>query len=151
MTYCSNCGNEVKRGLNYCNQCGGKIQGNEENESTSVANSLATSLGYIGPAGFGVLVGIIAILVKSDFDQPALVLVIGIYLAALFAICFSILRMIPKVSESSGKQQPLAQQYVEPKTLDSPTTNQLEEPKHAPGSVVENTTRTLDKVPVERK
>ncbi|NNF00279.1 MAG: zinc ribbon domain-containing protein [Pyrinomonadaceae bacterium] len=151
MTFCSNCGNEVKQGLNYCNRCGGKIQGEDESESTSVAKSLATSLGYIGAAGFGVLIGIIAILTKSDIDPPALVAVIAFYLVALFGICFSILQMIPKVSGKRDQSRTTSPDHASPAQLDSPTTNQLEEAKVAPASVVENTTRTLDKVPIERK
>ena len=141
----------MKQGLNYCNRCGGKIEKNAEPESTSVAKNLATSLGFIGVAGFGVLIGIIAILTKSDFDQAALVLVVGLYLTTLFGICLSILRMIPKVSGNAETFQNNAPTFSKPSEIKSPTANQLEEPKQAPASVVENTTRTLDKVPVERK
>jgi len=151
MTFCSNCGNEVTQGLNYCNRCGGKIQGSGEPESTTIAKNLSSSLGYIGIAGFGVLIPIIAILTKSNFDQAAIILVIGLYLTTLFGICMSILRMIPKVSGNTESSQNSAPEYSKPSQLESPTTNQLEEPKQAPASVVENTTRTLDKVPVERK
>ena len=127
------------------------MQDSIEPESTTVAKNLASSLGYIGAAGFGVLVGIIAILTQSNFDQPAIILVIGLYLATLFGICFSILRMIPKVAEKQDSSAGFTNQSSRPDQLNAPNTNRLEEPKQAPASVVENTTRTLDKVPVERK
>lgn len=120
-------------------------------EPTTVAQNLSTSLGYIGVAGFGLLVGLVVVLTRSDFDQPAIIVVIALYLATLLAVCLSILRMIPKVSEKEGSSSNFTSQVSQPDQLSSPTTNQLEEPKQAPASVIENTTRTLDKVPVERK
>ena len=149
--YCSNCGNKVKEELNYCNACGGRIADGEKKDKQTVSANLASSLGYIGAAGFGVLVAIIAILSKnSRIDVPALITIVALFLAALFGICFMILRQISKANGTQEKQVLPDTQYVPPASLNAPTTNQLESPKDAPASVVENTTRTLDKVPVER-
>ena len=150
MTFCANCGNSIKQGLNYCNQCGGKIQDKDEPESTSVAQNLSSSLGYIGVAGLGVLVGIIAILMKNNFDTPALIIVIALYLATLLGICLSIINLILKVSEKPNTSKNTVQDARTSNQLETPDTKQLEEPQQ-PASVVENTTRTLDKVPIDRQ
>ena len=148
--YCQNCGNKVETSLNYCNRCGGKISGEAE-EQKSISKTLASSLGYIGAAGFAVLIGIIAILAKnSRIDPPLLMMIILAYLGALTGVCWMILRQISIMSGVKEKSKPEAE-YAPPQALKSPTTNQLGEPTQPPASVVENTTRTFDKVPVERE
>ncbi len=148
--YCSNCGNELKAGLNYCNRCGGKVaravSGND-----SVAKGLATSLGYIGLFGFLSLVAIVAILIGNEVDAPVIVVVTAMFLATLFGISFIILRQISKLSEKTTESNQTNTPSINVKELNSPITNQLEEPKHAPASVVEHTTRTLDKVPIKHE
>ena len=109
------------------------------------------SLGYIGLFGFLALVGIVAILINNGGDEPLIVTVTAMFLATLFGICFIILKQISKLSGNTTESK---QSNTDPsstiKEINSPITNQLEEPRQAPASVIENTTRTLDKVKVER-
>ena len=149
--YCSNCGNKVTPELNYCNRCGGKMQ-KHENPNESLAKSLSTSLGYIGFAGFLSLVGIIAILTKDRWFEPAaLVLIVGLFLTTLFGISGMILKQIFKLSENNKTTTNTPETNFQPAELNPPTTNKLQAPTEAPASVVENTTKTLDEVMVERK
>lgn len=149
--YCSNCGNKVREGLNYCNQCGGKVQNAGSSENESVAKSLSTALGYIGFAGFGALVGLVAILLRRDSLEPAaIVAVVFFYLTALSAISFMILRQISNLAGSTNRTDKSVPNHEDPGQVYSAPANMLDEAKQRPASVVENTTRTLDKVPVER-
>ncbi len=147
MVYCSKCGNEVKAGLNFCNRCGGRISG----ESKSDAERLTVAFAIIGASGFGVLVGLVAILLGNGFPTDGVIMTVIVYLATLFGISFLTLRQISQLSHASKeKAQPYPESYEAPQ-IGKANANQLEEPKQAPASVVEDTTRTLNKVPVERK
>lgn len=146
--YCSNCGNEVKKELNYCNSCGGRINNAETEESKSPVQNITTAIGYIGVFGVLGFVGLVKILLNSTIDEPAMVMILLAYLATLFGVCFLLIQKMPSKSESSDPQ--IRSNYV-PETLKSADTNQLEEPKQQPASVIEKTTRTLDEMFVERK
>lgn len=150
--YCSNCGSKVREGLNYCNQCGGKVQDTGPSKNDSVAKNLSTSLGYIGIAGFGALVGLVAILMRRDSLDPAIiVLVVLFYLSALSLISLMTLHQISKFAGLSKEPRENIPDHEHSPQIYSSPANQLNEATERPASVVENTTRTLDKVPVERK
>ena len=148
--YCSNCGNKVNEGLNYCNRCGGKVGGQGSEESESVARRLASSLGWIGFGGFFMLVGLVALILKERMPEGAVIAIIGMFLTTLFAICFVTLRQISKLSTGGSQPKRVNSDASTQKELDAGLRNQLEESKQPPASVVENTTRTLDKVPINR-
>ncbi len=148
--YCSNCGNEVKTGLNYCNRCGGKVA-SEVSGNDSIAQGLSTALGYIGFAGFLAFVGVLALLLTNNSLAETVVMVAALFLATFFGIIFIILKQISKLSEKKIESNQDNAGISTANEIKSPITNQLEEPKQAPASVVENTTRTLDKIRVERK
>ncbi|MEJ7622405.1 MAG: hypothetical protein WKF34_00275 [Pyrinomonadaceae bacterium] len=146
--YCSGCGTEVEAGLNFCKRCGNRVGGAE---SSSVAENLSRSLGYIG--GFGLVALMIGafLLVKANVAPEALVLISIFYLATLFGICFLILRQTAGLSSgntvrSDNRQQDAAAAYLKPVT-----TAQLSESADIPIGVTEHTTKTLDEVPVRRK
>ncbi len=147
MVYCSNCGNEVKTGLNFCNRCGGRISG----ESISDAERLTVAFAIIGASGFGVLVGLVAILLGNNFPTEGVIITVIVYLATLFGICFLTLRQISQLSHASKEKEKAYPVSYEAPQIGQANANQLEEAKQAPASVVEDTTRTLNKVPVERK
>lgn len=93
---------------------------------------------------------VVLVLVKNGVEANVLVLISFLYLTALFAIGFFVLRQIsalskkaPVENEQSEREQPA---YLRPAT-----TAQLPEPGDQPISVTEHTTRTLDEVLVERK
>ncbi len=128
------------------------MQDSGPSENESVAKNLSTSLGYIGFAGFGALVGLVAILLRREsLDPGAIVAIIVFYLAALSLISFLILRQISNLAGRSKEADKTIPDYEQPQAINSANVNQLNEARERPASVVENTTRTLDKVPVERK
>jgi hypothetical protein len=111
---------------------------------------MASSLGYIGGFGFLGYVFVALVLVKNGVPPNYLVPITFFYFAALFGICFLILkqtelikRTSPHRDEPHREQQP----YLRPVT-----TAQLEEARdHDVASVTDHTTRTLDEVLIERK
>lgn len=146
--YCERCGKHIDDALNFCNACGAQIK-KESGDQKSVLNTLITALIVIATAGIGVLAGLLAILLDRVPRPEPVIAFAAFYLATLFGICFMIMRQVSKMIdaklsgkyiESANVQQPLVQ-------LPPRTTAQLEEFRQ-PASVVENTTRTLDKVPV---
>lgn len=153
MMFCERCGKKIDEALNFCNACGAQLK-KEKSEQQSILNTLITALIVVCTAGLGVLVGLMAILLdKLQNPEPAFVFAF-FYLATLFGIAFMIMRQISKLIDAklNGKEvdfesprrrkEPLVQ-------LPPKTTNQLEEFRE-PASVIENTTRTLDEVPIRR-
>lgn len=149
--FCSGCGSEIQVGLNYCSRCGRRVT--EENYSTSsLAANLTTAVGYIGASGFFGFIFVVLILARYGVPANQMVPIAIFYFAALFGICFMILRQAAVFAGGESKSstteriQPEQQAYLRPQT-----TAQLEEPiDYGVGSVTDHTTRTLDKVPVER-
>lgn len=148
--YCERCGKSIDEELNFCKSCGAQLKKNGAAESKSLLNLLITALIVITTAGIGVLAGFLAILLdKIPRIEPVLIFAM-FYLATLFGICFMIMRQVSKLIDAklSGRyvetvnpppHQPLVQ-------LPPKTTAQLEHHRE-PASVVDSTTRTLDKVP----
>ena len=145
--FCERCGKQIDDSLNFCNGCGAQIK-REKDPSKNVLSTLTSALISVAVVGLGVLVALVAILLdKVERFEPVFAFAI-VYLAILFAICFMIMRQISKVidskiipSETNGVAIPAVQ-------LPPKSTAQLEDYRE-PASVIENTTRTLDKVPVK--
>ena len=150
--YCSGCGTQIQSELNYCNRCGKRVS-ESDSETASVAESLSSTLGYVGSAGFIAYIFVVLVLVKNGVPGNTLVPITFFYFAALFGICFLILR---QTEFFAGKKwSPNRADAAEAKTaayLQPVTTAQLRESQeHGIGSVTEHTTRTLDEVLIERK
>ncbi len=146
--YCPNCATEVNPDIHYCNSCGFRIR-SEGSGDAGVAKSLTMAVGWIGVIGLIAYVFIIKLLIENNTVPGAIVGVSFLYLGALFGICAFILSHIKSLHQTrSVNRKPEKQDGLEFRTR---ITNQLEHAKTAPASVVENTTRTLDKLPVERK
>src|SRR5688572_26633027 len=149
--YCSACGTKLQLDLNYCNRCGQRV--GPDTEKSSLAESLSSSLGYVGSAGFIAYIFVVIALVKNGVPGNQVIFITAFYFAALFGICFLILRqtqLFSGKSETARRPRPKEEDvtpYIKPVT-----TAQLEEASEAGiGSVVENTTRTLDEVRVDRR
>jgi hypothetical protein len=147
--YCDRCGKRIDDALNFCNSCGAQLKGNDNDiDRKSVLNSLVVALIVIATGGLGILAGIIAILFESvGKPEPVFVFAL-IYLAVLFGICFLILRQISKLldlsSVGSGRR---SKDPAPPVQLPRRNTARLEEFRE-PASVTDQTTRTLDKIPL---
>jgi hypothetical protein len=149
--YCSACGTKLQVDLNYCNRCGQRV--GPDTEKSSLAESLSSSLGYVGSAGFIAYIFVVIALVKNGVPGNQVMGITAFYFAALLGICFLILRQAQLFSGKNdrGGQSRHSEQGDTP-YLKPVTTAQLEEARE-PGisSIVENTTRTLDEVRVERR
>lgn len=147
--YCSGCGTRIQEGLNYCSRCG-KRAAEEGQNTASIAESLSSSLGYVGGFGFLSFVFVVLVLVKNGVSGGQIIPIAFFYFAALFGICFLILRQTQLFSKSPKRNAKNETQENLHAYLRPVTTAQLQEPADHPASVTEHTTRTLDEVPVRR-
>lgn len=148
--YCERCGKRIEEALNFCNACGAQLK-KEDEPQKGILNTLITAVIVIGTGGLGVLVGLLAVLLdKVPRIEPVIAFAI-FYLATVFGICFMLMRQISKLIDAKldkkeTRETPAIQPLVQ---LPAMNTAQLEEYRQ-PASVVENTTRTLDEVPLRR-
>lgn len=151
--YCAACGSAVSDKLNYCKNCGAKIAKDGEKETPqSMMDNLLTSLVFVALGGLGILIGLVAVLLKYGFDQKGIMVIAVFFLAALSGICYMILNQLPKLIDAklSEKRESAAESY-QPPQLFAKTTAQLEEHRGEPASVTEQTTRSFDKIPLREK
>lgn len=147
--YCSTCGNSVNENLNYCNICGAKIGKNGLQARPSASPILSIAVGFFGVAGLFGFIMMLKILLESRLDQAAVLTILIAYLVTLFLLCSVLVGQIWKHSgETKSNSNQLPEDYSPPKQFRTVNTNQLEEAREPfIGSITDNTTRTLDKVP----
>ncbi|MGD9588249.1 MAG: zinc ribbon domain-containing protein [Pyrinomonadaceae bacterium] len=152
--YCERCGKQLDEALNFCNGCGAQLR-KEDGDQRSVLNSLITAVFVVSIVGFGVLVGLMAVLL-SKLPNPELAFIFAlIYLATLFGIVFMIMRQISRLIDAKLKGNDIdasVQIRRDERAVQLPpiSTAQLEEYRE-PASVTENTTRTLENVPARER
>lgn len=145
--YCSACGGSISEKLNYCKNCGAKIIKDEETTPQSMMDNLLTGLTFIALGGLGILIGLVAVLLKNGFDQKGVMVIAIFYLAALFGICYMLLSHLPKLIDAKLQQKKETPESYQPPQLSAKTTAQLEEARESfIGSVTDSTTRNFDKV-----
>ena len=150
--YCSNCGNSVNKKLKYCNSCGDRLSKQESKNSTpgEMLDSILETVLWTSLSAFGILIGLVAVLLRSDVMPQLVVIVAFAYLATVFGICFTLLRQIPKLVDAKLNASKQEDEYAPPQ-LYTKTTAQLEEHREPVESVTAQTTRSLDEVLVERR
>ena len=147
--YCSNCGNELKKSLNYCNSCGARVVDLTEERGGSRFQNISTAIGFIGVFGLVGFYFLVKLLLDHNVLEGVILIILLAYLATIFGISYLLIQQLnPKSEKSSGEVEFRADA---PKAFKPANTNQLEEPKQQPASVVEDTTRTLDEVYAQRK
>lgn len=146
--YCSSCGSEIGKGRNYCNSCGARIVDPEKEKSGSRFENVSTAIGFVGLGGLIGFIFLVKLLLENNVLEGPMILILLAFLATIFGICFLLIKQLSGKSETSNQIADL--ETIIRKAIKPADTNQLEEPKQTPASVVENTTRTLDKVPIER-
>jgi hypothetical protein len=151
--YCSNCGNSVNKKLKYCNSCGERLSKQESKNSTpgEMLDSILETVLWTSLSAFGILIGLVAVLLRSDVAPQLVVIVAFAYLATVFGICFTLLRQIPKLVDAKLNAPKHEADYLPAAQLYSKTTAQLEEHREPVESVTAQTTRSLDEVLVDRK
>lgn len=144
--YCSVCGTRSAKGLKYCNSCGARI-GNENSEiRNQVAKtfSLASILiGVFGIIGFGI---VIKSMLENGVETSLIFVMSVLYLAAVGGIIFFLVRQVLKLIGIEEQGGPAME---EPPVFKPAVTARLEEHRE-PASVVDDTTRNLSEVPIER-
>jgi hypothetical protein len=156
--YCSSCGVEVTKELNYCNRCGANL---------NAASSLATQVysppvkltGPIAALGATVILSLIVIFAAADklsergIHPTALAWIIIISMAMVFGIVGHITRLMATLLKNSSKgaeeQRPAQLRKPQPnEQLPAAQTG----PMNAPiSSVTDHTTRTFEPAYRERR
>ena len=108
-------------------------------------DDLLTALCLVAIFGFAFLVGLVAILLDKIIAPQVVVLIVMGYLAALFGICYMLLRQVPKLIDAKLNKNSERVETIQPEQLYARNTAQLAEPREPARSVTENTTRTLEK------
>lgn len=149
--FCSNCGNSVPNDLNYCNGCGKRLGGDPDKDGTpgKMLDNVLTTLFLIVMFGFGILVGLIAVLLGNEVKTEVVVVIAIAYLAAVFGICVTLVRQVPKLIDAKLNIINRPNEYSAPHQLTPRTTAQLEEFREPVMSVTDHTTKILDKVPLK--
>ena len=151
--YCSNCGKPVNEKLKYCNGCGERLAKEEDKHDTSgkMLDKVLTALFLVVMFGLGILIPLVAVLLNFNVGPDVVTLIAVVYLAAVFGICFSLVRQVPKLIDAKLKGfSSNTPDFVPPHQLNPRTTAQLEESRQPPASVTDHTTRTLEEVPFNR-
>ena len=151
--YCPNCGNTVSKKLKYCNGCGERLSKAAEVDKDStpgkMLDNILTTIFLVVMFGLGILVGLVAVLLANSLPIAPVIIIVVAYLAAVFGICFMLLKQVPKLVDARLRSMKLDDEQREPARLTPVTTGQLEEFREPVMSVTDRTTRTLDKVPVK--
>jgi len=148
--FCSGCGTELEPGLNFCKRCGKAVAGAD---LSKVSVNLTNALGAIGVFGFMGFALALYLMLRSPIISPGTIMLVSFfYLAALFGICFLILRQTAAfTSRNLGQPSNGDVGSGAPAYLGRAGTNQLSETSDPGISVTERTTKDLDAVPARRK
>lgn len=150
--FCSGCGTQLQTGLIYCSRCGRRVA--EELASASWAANPLTLTACIAGIGFFMFMLVIRALTRSDLPPTLFVPISFFYFAALFGICFMVLRYGSKAKKPETAELTRETGDLESHAYLRPAVNtaQLEEAREfGIGSVTDATTRTLDEVTIERR
>src|SRR5688572_17067328 len=100
--YCSNCGNSVSEKLNYCNSCGERVAKEDDEHATpgTMLNNILTTIFFTAVLGFGILVALVAVLLRGEVIPQIIGIIAVTYLATVFGICFALLRQVPKLIDA---------------------------------------------------
>jgi hypothetical protein len=155
--YCPNCGNTANQKLKYCNSCGERLSKaaeiDKEGTPGKMLDNILTTLFLVVMFGLGILVGLVAVLLGNGVEPKFVMFIAIAYLGAVFGICYTLLSQVPKLIDAKLKATASAVSHepAAPLELRPVTTAQLGMPADVPASVTEHTTRTLDKVPLQRQ
>lgn len=149
--YCSNCATPLTPGLSYCNRCGANLKGPSEpspNANTGMFGALLTAVVVLGVIGMGIMLGGSLVLRKeAGVSQGFAVLFMFLIFLITFVTEIFLVRQLSRLTEGHLKKQAFTPAAM-PRELHPATATGLAEPV---ASVTENTTRTLEYAPRERR
>ena len=152
--HCLHCGNTVKKGLKYCNSCGGRLGSLDEDKDGmpgKMLDNILTTLFLTVMFGFGILVGLVAVLLGNGVPTQLVTIIVIAYLAAIFGVCFMLVKQVPKLIDAKLKALNIPNDELAAPQLKPLTTAQLEEHREPVMSVTDHTTRTLDNAPLKKR
>lgn len=152
--FCPNCGQTVNKKLKYCNSCGERLSKAAEIDKDGMPgkmlDNILTTVFLVVMFGLGILVGLVAVLLGNGVPVAPVVLIAVVYLATIFGICYALVTQVPKLIDARLRSNEFEERSHEARRLEPMTTGQLEEYREPVASVTERTTKTLDRVPVDR-
>ncbi|MBX3244641.1 MAG: hypothetical protein KF685_09325 [Acidobacteria bacterium] len=149
--FCSGCGTKIQENLSYCSQCGKRASDERSDSRNALITNLTSAVGFVGSAGFIGFIFVVLILAKSGVPANQIIPISVIYFAALFGICFMIMRQLSAFNNDASAKNDIQPPASQAAYLHPNTTARLNEPADMGiGSVTDHTTRTLERTPVER-
>jgi hypothetical protein len=158
--YCSSCGTALIQGLNYCKNCGARVGGAKTDEagklSESSFNLLVAAVLAIPIVGLGIIIGLMSVMKKElDFDNQMIIVIVSMSFLLLLVsegvLVWLLIQRTRKVKENAenppSKDNAQLNEVVI-KGLNAAKTRELVEP---PPSVIDETTRHLEPIPLEIK
>ncbi len=143
--YCSTCGTLVDSKLSFCQRCGARITKAGAMQSPANLKDLTIVTGGVGIAGLGITLGLISVLLNYNVVPQVIVILALAFLCAVFGITFWMTQQTSRIFNASLAAQ---KNSPEPAQINQPNAAQLAEWGEPAASVIENTTRTLDKTKV---
>jgi len=149
--FCSVCGSESSPGLKYCKSCGARIANENSDVRNSIAKTFATASILIGVFGMITIAIIAKELIERGTDVGDILKMVLLLILCLIALVYLIIRQVIKLTETDDEHRPKKKEELKsiPQFQKAAITAQLEEHRE-PASVVEDTTRNLTGVPVDR-
>ncbi len=151
--YCPNCGTTVDKKLKFCNACGERLSKAAEIDKDGtpgkMLDNVLTTIFLIVMFGLGILVGLVAVLLGNDVTPPLVGMIVIAYLAAVFGICYTLVKQVPKLIDARLRATEFAEESRERARLAPLATGQLAEYREPAMSVTDHTTKTLDKSPLK--
>lgn len=148
--FCPNCGKTVNGKLKYCNGCGGRlakdVEIDKDDTPGKMLDNILTTLFMVVMFGLGILVGLVAVLLGNEVKTEVVTIIVIVYLAAIFGICFMLAKQVPKLIDAKLKRWDTPVEGSRFTELPPPNTAQLSEYREPVMSVTDHTTKTLDKV-----
>lgn len=148
--FCSKCGTNGE-GLKFCKNCGNRLIGGAEDVDGTpgkMLDNILTTLCVVVIFGFGILVGLVAVLLGYGIDTQVVTIISVVYLLSIFAICFTLARQANRLI--NARLRAISSETDVPRTLPRAETAQLMEFREPLMSVTDPTTRALDEVSVKR-
>lgn len=156
--FCPKCGNAVQDGLKFCNSCGQRLRRERSRDGGNNAPLLIVlgAATVIAVFGFGGLIGFVALLLKNAAKEELVGMAIAMWLFVVVLLDVMLIRKASKLIDNNIAnnadeiEMPSAEKTSAP-LLKRRSTAQLEEHREPASSVIEHTTRMLDKEPFRER
>src|SRR5688572_33446450 len=105
--HCPNCGESVNKNLRFCKSCGERLSKAAEIDKDGMPgkmlDNVLTTIFLIVMFGLGILVGLVAVMLGNNVKTEIVTVIVLAYLAAVFGICFLLVKQVPKLIDARLK------------------------------------------------